>query len=128
MSRISDLRNLILKAKHAYYYSGEPIMSDAEYDALEDELRLLAPNDPLLALVGAPVSAEAMLTKARHAILAQIVGHPALDAGGRIFIAKSAGDNDKRDIQSALLKNGKRIERIISRQGIVGQNDIHIRV
>ncbi len=50
---IAELRNLILKAKHAYYYSGEPIMSDAEYDALEDQLRQLAPEDPVLALVGA---------------------------------------------------------------------------
>lgn len=68
MTRTTDLRNLILKAKHAYYDSGEPIMSDAEYDALEDELRLLEPNDPVLALVGAPVSVDAMLTKARHAM------------------------------------------------------------
>lgn len=68
MTRTSDLRNLILKAKHAYYYSNEPIMSDAEYDALEDELRQLAPDDPVLALVGAPVPGDAMLTKARHSI------------------------------------------------------------
>ena len=68
MSRISTLRNLILKAKHAYYYSAAPVMSDAEYDALEDELRLLAPNDPVLALVGSSVSPDTMLTKARHAM------------------------------------------------------------
>lgn len=68
MSNIDNLRNQILKAKHAYYYSGEPIMSDAEYDALEDELRLLVPDDPVLALVGAPVPSDAMLTKARHSI------------------------------------------------------------
>ncbi len=68
MTRTSDLRNLILKAKHAYYYSNEPIMSDAEYDALEDELHQLAPDDPVLALVGAPVPADTMLTKARHSI------------------------------------------------------------
>ena len=43
-------------------------MSDAEYDALEDELRLLAPDDPVLGLVGSPVPGEAMLTKARHSI------------------------------------------------------------
>jgi DNA ligase (NAD+) len=66
--RLSDLRSLILKAKHAYYYSGEPIMSDAEYDALEDELRLLAPDDPVLALVGSPVPLDTMLTKGRHAM------------------------------------------------------------
>ena len=43
-------------------------MTDAEYDALEDELRLLVPDDPVLALVGAPVPSDAMLTKARHSI------------------------------------------------------------
>lgn len=64
--RLDEIRNLILKAKHAYYYSGEPIMSDAEYDALEDQLRQLVPDDPVLAMVGAPVSGEGMLTKARH--------------------------------------------------------------
>jgi DNA ligase (NAD+) len=68
MSRITTLRNQILKAKHAYYYSNEPVMTDAEYDALEDELRLLDANDPVLALVGSPVPANTMLTKARHSI------------------------------------------------------------
>lgn len=68
MTRIPVLRDLILKAKHAYYYSGQPIMSDAEYDALEDELRMLAPHDAVLALVGSPVPADTMLTKARHSI------------------------------------------------------------
>ena len=67
-STISVLRNQILKAKHAYYYSGDPIMSDAEYDALEDQLRQLSPDDPVLAIVGAPVPADTMLTKARHTI------------------------------------------------------------
>jgi len=66
--RRSELRNQILKAKHAYYHRGEAIMSDAEYDALEDELRLLVPDDPVLALVGSPVPADSMLTKARHAM------------------------------------------------------------
>jgi DNA ligase (NAD+) len=68
MLPIAELRNLILKAKHAYYYSGEPIMTDAEYDALEDQLRQLAPDDDVLTLVGSPVPTEAMLTKARHSI------------------------------------------------------------
>ncbi len=67
-SRITYLRNLILQAKHAYYHRGEAIMSDAEYDALEDELRLLSSDDPVLALVGAPVAADSILTKARHAM------------------------------------------------------------
>ncbi len=67
-ARIKELRNLILKAKQAYYYGGSPIMTDAEYDAREDELRELAPDDDVLALVGAPVPADSILTKARHRI------------------------------------------------------------
>lgn len=65
---IQELRSLILKAKHAYYYSGEPIMSDAEYDALEDQLHQMVPDDPVLALVGSPIPADTILTKARHSI------------------------------------------------------------
>ena len=66
MSPGSDLRSLILKAKHVYYYSGEPVMGDAEYDALEDELRRLSPDDPVLAMMAAQARADAMPTKARH--------------------------------------------------------------
>jgi DNA ligase (NAD+) len=68
MSRTTELRNLIIKAKHAYYYSGDPIMEDLEYDALEDELRLLSPEDDVFKIVGAQVPQETMLTKAKHSI------------------------------------------------------------
>ena len=37
------------------YYNGTPLVGDYAYDLLEDELRLLAPNHPILAKVGAPV-------------------------------------------------------------------------
>lgn len=43
-------------------------MSDAEYDALEDQLRQIVPEDPVLALVGSPIPADTILTKARHTI------------------------------------------------------------
>jgi DNA ligase (NAD+) len=68
MSRITQLRNEILKAKQAYYYGRDPLFTDREYDALEDELRKLAPEDPVLKLVGAPVPPDGMLTKASHRI------------------------------------------------------------
>lgn len=68
MSRQSELRSLIMKAKQAYYYGSNPIMTDAEYDALEDELRLIDPNDPVLAIVGAPIPPDSILTKASHSI------------------------------------------------------------
>jgi len=52
---IQELRGFILKAKYAYYYSVEPIMSDAKYDALEDQLCHMVPDDPVLASVGSPL-------------------------------------------------------------------------
>ena len=63
-----ELRSRILKAKHAYYYSGEPIMEDVEYDAIEDELRLLSPDDDVFKIVGAQVPQDTMLTKAKKSI------------------------------------------------------------
>lgn len=54
MSHIQILADRIQAARDAYY-NKHPIMSDAEYDALEDELRQLDPSHALLAQVGAPV-------------------------------------------------------------------------
>ncbi|HVY44783.1 MAG TPA: DNA ligase (NAD(+)) LigA, partial [Minicystis sp.] len=56
-----------LERLRASYYAGRPEVSDAAYDALEDELRALDPTNPVLARVG---SAElvAEWPKARHEI------------------------------------------------------------
>ncbi|MCC7381885.1 MAG: NAD-dependent DNA ligase LigA [Deltaproteobacteria bacterium] len=56
-----------LRRHRELYYRGEPEISDAEFDALEDRLRALNPQHPVLAEVGAPPpsaparSAEAQL-------------------------------------------------------------------
>jgi DNA ligase (NAD+) len=68
--REATLVNLITKAKQAYYFSGEEIMSDAEYDALEDELSQISPNHPLLKTVGAPVPESGQhLSKVKHRMM-----------------------------------------------------------
>jgi DNA ligase (NAD+) len=56
-----------LERHRAVYYKGAPEVSDAAYDALEDELRALDPTHPVLAKVG---SAELVSEweKARHEI------------------------------------------------------------
>ena len=50
-----DLEQLVATLEEAResYYNGTPVMSDAEFDALEDELRSLAPQHPFLKKVGA---------------------------------------------------------------------------
>ncbi|MCE7743468.1 MAG: hypothetical protein GOP50_13535, partial [Candidatus Heimdallarchaeota archaeon] len=50
---IDKLENLILFHKRKYY-DGEPEISDAEYDSLEDRLRDIDPENPVLFIVGAP--------------------------------------------------------------------------
>jgi DNA ligase (NAD+) len=55
--RIAELAELLAKYKDAYY-NGEPLVSDAAYDQLEDELRILDPDHPLLSTVGAPVRSK----------------------------------------------------------------------
>jgi hypothetical protein len=56
-ARISALGDLLKKYKDAYY-NGHPLVSDAAFDQLEDELRALDPRHGLLASVGAPVPAQ----------------------------------------------------------------------
>lgn len=65
-TRIAELAKLLRTYKDAYY-NATPLVSDAAYDALEDELRALAPAHPVLASVGSPTAVTAW-EKARHAI------------------------------------------------------------
>lgn len=49
----------------ALYYAGSPEISDAEFDALEDRLRELAPEHPVLAEVGASTAGGRVLEPSR---------------------------------------------------------------
>ncbi|MBX3229024.1 MAG: NAD-dependent DNA ligase LigA [Labilithrix sp.] len=65
--RVTELEGLVKKYKDAYY-NGQPLVSDAAYDELEDELRRLAPDSAALKSIGAPAPAGGEWPKARHAI------------------------------------------------------------
>ena len=127
-ARLRFLRNQVLKAKQAYYFGDQPIMTDAEYDALEDELRRLDPNDPVLNSVGAPVSADAILTKAEHKIpmgsQAKVNTHAEFTdwydkRGGGAVHASLKGDGASA---AAYYVKGK-LEQVISRgDGTVGED------
>ena len=60
----------LMKAKEAYY-NGKPIMTDADFDALEDDLRKVDPSNDYFKVVGAMTNSK---TKVKHAI-------PMLSAG-----------------------------------------------
>ncbi|MGE5335131.1 MAG: NAD-dependent DNA ligase LigA [Nitrososphaerota archaeon] len=70
-ARIADLRERINAADHAYYELNNPLLSDAEYDALMRELRALEETYPALITPDSPtqrVSGEAAagFVKVRH--------------------------------------------------------------
>lgn len=68
--KVAGLVSLISKAKQSYYFSGQEIMSDAEYDALEEALGLAVPDHPILKSVGAPVQADGRhLVRAKHRMM-----------------------------------------------------------
>jgi len=52
--RISELESRISKAREAYYNGSSPIMTDAEYDALSDELFELDAINQIAKSIGAP--------------------------------------------------------------------------
>lgn len=66
LARVDELAQRIERYR-ASYYAGKPEISDAAYDALEDELRALAPAHPVLAKVGS-ASLVTEWEKARHEI------------------------------------------------------------
>jgi DNA ligase (NAD+) len=52
--RVDELRNEIAKHDHAYYVRDDPSISDADYDALLDELRRLEADNPDLLTPDSP--------------------------------------------------------------------------
>lgn len=60
MSTPTEISELVatLEAAREAYYNGEASLSDAEYDALEDELRTLAPKHAFFKKVGAKTSSK----------------------------------------------------------------------
>jgi len=62
---IQDLVEQLQQAREAYY-NDAPIMSDAEYDALEDELRELDPTNAFFKQVGAKAKAKTKWKKVKH--------------------------------------------------------------
>jgi DNA ligase (NAD+) len=65
--RIATLAKQLEAASAAYYAGGAPIMSDAQFDTLRDELEKLDPNHAFLKVVGAPAPSGGW-NKVKHAI------------------------------------------------------------
>jgi DNA ligase (NAD+) len=128
-SRLFDLRSRLMKARQAYYYGGTSPISDAVYDSLEDELRALSPDDPLLSEVGAPVPPDSILTKARHRLPMGSQNKVNSEAEFRVWAEKSAAGGAlhaslKGDGASAAAYYEEgRLRQVISRgDGLIGED------
>jgi DNA ligase (NAD+) len=87
--RAADLRTRLLEAAIAYYNEDAPVISDAEYDRLYDELRALEEEDPKLVAPDSPT---------------QRVGAPLSDRFQKVRHLSPMGSLDKVTTGEALLK------------------------
>jgi DNA ligase (NAD+) len=115
-----------LRAASDAYYNGQPIMSDAEYDALEDSLRKVDPDHPVFALVGAPTSSG--WPKVTHPIPMGSLDKAQTDEEFLDWAAKMKGDDlvvtEKLDGISILLtyEEGKLVRAETRGDGEVGED------
>lgn len=104
MPSVKQLVTKIKAAADAYYNTGSPVMSDADFDALVDELRERDPGNAVLAQVGAPV------TGAKVDLPYPMMSLDKVKAGTEKWAAKHQGPyvlSDKLDGTSAMLAGGK---------------------
>ena len=110
--RVAELAKLIKHHKDAYY-NGQPEISDAAFDQLEDELRALAPDHAILKTIGAAPRAGAAVNewpKARHAIPMGSLNKAVNADELREWAArcdKLGGEQDLKPISTALLVTEK---------------------
>src|SRR4051812_27902220 len=123
-ARITDLRDA--------YYRGDPLVADAEYDALEDELRGLiaahpdlAPDANPLETVGAPAQLHSPVRHSRPMLSLEKASTPEQVAG---FFARFPGQAvvvmPKLDgLSLALVYEGGRLARAVTRgDGTTGED------
>jgi DNA ligase (NAD+) len=88
-ARASELRELLLRAQVAYYVHDAPIMEDAAYDTLYDELAAIETADPSLVTPDSPT---------------QRVGAPPSDAFRKVRHLSPMGSLDKVTTDEAVAK------------------------
>lgn len=136
MSRIEELDRILREAADAYYNSGTPLMSDAEFDVLRDELQGLDPKHPFLSEVGAPPSDTNILTTAPLSIpmgSLEKVNNPDEFATFLKSISHVTGDNPTMAVQCKYdgssieieYRNGKLHRAVTRGDGFKGDDVTH---
>ncbi len=115
-----ELADLIIYHKQKYY-AGEPEISDAAYDALEEKLRQINPNHPVLSIVGTPEGGKIehhprMLSCAKAKSISEIINW--LDGINSIFVGYKV---DGLSL-SLIYDNGKLIQAATRGNGVTGDD------
>ncbi|MBN1442546.1 MAG: NAD-dependent DNA ligase LigA [Planctomycetes bacterium] len=128
--RVKDLEKEIRRHRELYY-NRQPEISDAEFDALVDELKAADPESPVLAEVGAPVvAAETVgLPTKRHKIpmgSLEKIPEDRLDAwarkAGPLFLVQEKYDGISLEIE---YESGRMVDAITRGDGFVGEVVTH---
>jgi len=127
--QISKIVKTLMTAKDAYY-SGEPIMSDEDFDVLEDSLREEDPENSYFDVVGVASSKS----KVKHAIPMLSLDKTKTVEGVISWIQKMGLNNKELVIEpkidglscSILYENGSLVSITTRGDGYVGQNITHI--
>jgi DNA ligase (NAD+) len=122
-----------LKEAKQAYYDGNPIMSDAEFDKLEDDLRTKAPKADYFKLVGTDETGNTK-TKFKHDIPMLSCGKAKTVAEVMTWLGKIATPKTKLIVQgkidglsaTAIYMDGK-LKTVATRgDGVIGQDITHI--
>ena len=127
--RIAHLETEIPRHRDLYY-NRQPEITDAEFDALVDELEKLAPENPVLAAVGAPIDlTETGLPKKRHRIPMGSLDKITEDRlaawaekAGPLFLVQEKYDGISLEVE---YEKGRMVDAITRGDGITGEVVTH---
>lgn len=130
--KVIEIVKTLLEAKEAYYNSDSPLMSDAEFDALEEKLRIIDPENEYFTAVGY-VASDAKKIKHATPMLSMMKGKTMEDIASWINKIEIQGLSDfiiepKIDGLSAACRysRGKLVYVATRGNGIEGQDISHI--
>lgn len=130
--KVTEIVAALLEAREAYYNSDSPLMTDAEFDALEDKLKALDPENEYFSSVGV-VASDAEKIRHRTPMLSMMKGKNIDDIASWIKKIDIQGESGfiiepKIDGLSAACRySGGKLVYVATRgNGIEGQDITHI--
>jgi len=136
--RIKSLESMLREASEAYYLGSDPTMTDAQFDALKDELETIDPTNAFLSEVGSSVKTSPLQKVALSIPMGSLSkiswdNGPAEYATWLSSIQGKGHGNEKLTVQHKLdglsieltYKNGKFVRAVTRGDGMTGEDVTH---